>query len=460
MPRIFQKNYVFLPRISCIMYFKRLIDNYLLTWKDDPYRKPLLLRGARQVGKSSAIRNFSQAFDDYIEINFEQSPQYIPLFSGELSPVHLIERLSVTIGRQIVPGKTLLFFDEIQACPAAIASMRFFYEQMPTLHLIAAGSLLEFALQTLPSYGVGRIKSYYMFPFSFDEFLSSIGEDLLLKEKQNAGVEKPLPGLLHERLLQYMSVFMVTGGMPEAVARYATTRQLLSVQGVLDDLMSALRTDFSKYKKTVPSLRLQEVFNAVVQQAGGKFVYSKAGTSIKDYQTKEAVELLILAGWVIPVTHSDANGIPIGAEADAKKRKMMLLDTGVFQRILGLDISTLYNQPDFPLINKGVLAEQFWGLEYIKYQSPEAYPDLYYWQREGKSNAEVDFLAQKNGAIYPIEIKASGKGQMQSLRIFLAEKKQTHGYRFSLENFAEYQDIKVFPLYAVSSFVKKMKPVG
>jgi uncharacterized protein len=368
----------------------------------------------------------------------------------------LIERLSVTAGRQIVPGKTLLFFDEIQACPAAISSLRFFYEQMPTLHLIAAGSLLEFALQTLPSYGVGRIKSYYMFPFSLDEFLSSIGEDLLLTEKQNASAEKPLPPLLHERLLQYLSVFMVTGGMPEAVARYAATRQLLSVKSVLDDLMAALRSDFAKYKKAVPSLRLQEVFNAVVQQAGGKFVYSKAGTQIKDYQAKEAVELLILAGWVIPVTHSDANGIPIGAEADPKKRKMMLLDTGIFQRILGLDFTTLYTQADFPFVNKGLLAEQFWGLEYIKYQSPEVYPNLYYWQREGKSNAEVDFLAQKGESIYPIEIKSSGKGQMQSLRVFLSEKKQTYGYRFSLENFAEYQDIKVFPLYAVFNFVRTL----
>ncbi len=434
------------------MYHRRLIDKYLFSWKSDPYRKPLLLRGARQVGKSSAIRNLSQDFEDYVEINFEQSPQYIPLFSGELSPAYLLERLSVTAGRQIVPGKTLLFFDEIQACPAAISSLRFFYEQMPGLHLVAAGSLLEFALQTLPSYGVGRIKSYYMFPFSFDEFLLSLNEDLLLAEKQNARAEKPLPQFLHERLLQYLSVFMVTGGMPEAVARYAATKQLLSVQGVLDDLMAALRSDFAKYKKAIPSLRLQEVFNSVVQQAGGKFVYSKAGTQIKDYQAKEAVELLILAGWVVPVTHSDANGIPIGAEANPKKRKMMLLDTGIFQRILGLDFTVLYSQPDFPMVNKGLLAEQFWGLEYIKYQSPEAYPDLYYWQREGKSNAEVDFLAQKNGAIYPIEIKSSGKGQMQSLRVFLSEKKQTHGYRFSIENFAEYQDIKVLPLYAVSNF--------
>jgi uncharacterized protein len=437
------------------MYYKRFIDSHLTAWKNDPYRKPLLLRGARQVGKSSAIRHFSQTFEDYVEINFEQSPQYRSFFSEDLSPIRLIERLSVSIGKQIIPGKTLLFFDEIQACPPAIAAMRFFYEQMPSLHLVAAGSLLEFALQALPSYGVGRIKSYYMFPFSFDEFLLSIGEELLLREKQQASAEKPLPGLLHERLLGHMSVFMITGGMPEAVARYAATRQLLSVQGVLDDLIQALQTDFAKYKKTVPTLRLQEVFNAVVQQAGSKFVYSKAGVAIRDYQAKEALELLILAGWVIPVTHSDANGIPIGAEADGRKRKMMLLDTGIFQRLLALDFSTIYREADFPWINKGTLAEQFWALEYLKYQSPERYPDLYYWQREGKSNAEVDFLVQKDGAVYPVEVKASGSGSMQSLRLFLAEKKQSHGYRFSLENFSEYQDIRVVPLYAISNFMKQ-----
>jgi uncharacterized protein len=435
------------------MYYKRLIDRYLLQWKEEAYRKPLILRGARQVGKSSAVRQLALTFEDFVEINFEQSPQFKPIFIGDLSPVKLIEQLSVMVGRQIMPGKTLLFFDEIQACPQAISSLRFFYEQAPALHVIAAGSLLEFALQSLPSYGVGRVRSYHMFPFAFDEFLEALGEGLLLKAKQEAHFGHPVSDVLHEKLLQYLSVFLVVGGMPEAVARYVETGQLLQIQPVLDDIIRALRSDFAKYSRSVPTLRLQEVFNAVVQQAGGKFVYAKASEQIKDYQAKEALELLILAGWVLPVTHTSANGIPIGAEADYKKRKMMLLDTGIFQRILGLDQAALYGQSDFVFINKGALAEHLWGLEYIKYQAPDRYPDLYYWHREGKANAEVDFVVQHDGALVPVEIKSSGKGQMQSLRLFLTEKNRPYGYRFSTENFATYDDIKVMPLYAVSNFV-------
>ena len=152
------------------MYFNRQIDNYLLEWKNDRYRKPLILRGARQVGKSSAVRQLAESFEDFMEINFEEKPHFKTVFESDLTPARIIEQLSVMRGKQIVSGKTLLFFDEIQACPKAISAMRFFYEQESVLHLIAAGSLLEFALQSLPSFGVGRVRSYYMFPFSFDEF--------------------------------------------------------------------------------------------------------------------------------------------------------------------------------------------------------------------------------------------------------------------------------------------------
>ncbi len=436
------------------MYFNRQIDNYLLEWKNDRYRKPLILRGARQVGKSSAVRQLAESFEDFMEINFEEKPHFKTVFESDLTPARIIEQLSVMRGKQIVSGKTLLFFDEIQACPKAISAMRFFYEQESVLHLIAAGSLLEFALQSLPSFGVGRVRSYYMFPFSFDEFLEAAGESLLLDAKRKADMEHPLPDIMHERLVALMSLFFVTGGMPEAVKRYAETQQLLQVQVVLDDLLRTLRSDFAKYKNSVPVFRLQEVLNAVVSQAGGKFIYSKASEQIKDYQAKEALELLRLAGWVIPVTHTAANIIPIGAESNEKKRKILLLDTGLFQRILGLDLATLYTDRNFAFGNKGVLAEHFWGLEYLKYQSPDQEPALYYWHREGKANAEVDFIIQRNNELFPVEVKSSGKGQMQSLRTFLSEKNKPFGFRFSLENFARYDDIKVLPLYAVSNFVR------
>ncbi|MCF8244350.1 MAG: AAA family ATPase [Saprospiraceae bacterium] len=436
------------------MYHKRLIDSYLNEWKVEANRKPLMLRGARQVGKSSAVRQLAAKFEQFVEVNFEETPNLQTLFAADLDPIRIAENLSVFFGKPIVPGRTLLFFDEIQACPTAISSLRFFYEKMPELHVVAAGSLLEFALQSLPSYGVGRVRSLFMYPFSFHEFLGAMGEQRLLDAKRNAGIENPLPDIFHQKLLDYLKTFLLTGGMPEAVAKYANSRQLLDAQLVLDDLYVAFQADFTKYKNTVPPARLVEVMESVVQQTGGKFMYSKASATANHGQIKEALELLIMAGLVLPVTHTAANGIPPGAEADPKKRKMLLLDTGIFQRILGLDLSDFLFDPAATLINKGVIAEQFWGLEYLKYNSPWSPPSLYYWHRESaNANAEVDYVMQVGADLLPIEVKSSGKGAMQSLRHFLKEKGKPFGYRFSLENFSEYGDIKSFPLYAVSNLV-------
>jgi len=437
------------------MYHKRLIDNYLIEWKTDSTRKPLLLRGARQVGKSSAVRQLGKQFEHFIEVNFEESPNLATLFTTDLNPHRIVENLSIFLGKVIVPGQTLLFFDEIQACPAAISSLRFFYEKMPELHLIAAGSLLEFAWQSLPSYGVGRVRSMFVYPFSFDEYLEAMNEQLLLEAKQNASFQHILPEAIHQKLLNFLKKFMLTGGMPEAVAKYAETGRLIETQRVLDDLYIALKADFTKYKNTVPPARLVEVLESVVQQTGGKFILSKASANANHVQIKEALDLLIMASLVLPVTHTAANGIPLGAEVDSRKKKLLLLDTGIFQRILGLNLADFLFDPTSTLINKGVIAEQFWGLEFLKYGSPYTQPDLFYWHRESpNANAEVDYVVQKGAELLPIEVKSSGKGSMQSLRQFLKDKKRPFGYRFSLENFSEYEDVKAWPLYAVSNFVK------
>lgn len=433
------------------MYHNRHIDKCLQEWQHAPNRKPLILRGARQVGKSSSVRQLGARFEHFVEVNLEEQPNLKILFERDLDPRRIIEELSIYLRQPIHPGRTLLFFDEIQACPPAVSSLRFFYEKLPELHVVAAGSLLEFALQALPSYGVGRVRSLFVYPFSFDEFLMALGEDRLLEAKKAAGFQQPLSPLLHEKLLGYLSKFLLIGGMPESVATYVQTNRLLDSQSVLDDLYIALRADFTKYKNTVPPARLSEVFESVVQQAGGKFMYTKALPGAYHTQIKEALELLIMSGWVIPVVHTAANGLPLGAETDPKKRKMLLLDTGIFQRILGLNLAEFLFDSASSLVNKGILAEQFWGLEYLKYANPWSPPGLFYWHREAaNANAEVDYVAPVGNDIFPVEVKSSGKGSMQSLRQFLKEKGGPFGYRFSLENFSEYADIKSVPLYAVS----------
>lgn len=446
-----------LPLIFVIMYLKRSIDRELLHWSKDPMRKPLLLRGARQVGKSTAVRELAKRFEYYLEINFEEQKRVHSLFQQDLSPIELCDNLSIIFGIPVIPGKTLLFFDEIQACLSAISSLRFFYDKYFELHLIAAGSLLEFALEELPSFGVGRVRSMFLYPFSFDEFLAACGENRLVEIKHEASIEHPLQEVVHDKLLNYFKRFLILGGMPEVVAHYAQGGKLLACQNVLNDLIISLKDDFSKYKKRVPTLRISEVFDSVVQQTGGKFNFARAATGSNHKQIKEALDLLIMAGLVIPVTHTSANGIPLGAESNIKKRKMLIFDTGVFQRILGLDIADVLFEDDFNLVNKGAIAELYVGLEILKSSSCFQQQNLWYWHREAlNSNAEVDYIIQNQQEIIPIEVKSGKKGSMQSLYLFLKEKKRSFGIRFSIENYSEYKQIKVIPLYSVNE-VNKVK---
>jgi predicted AAA+ superfamily ATPase len=430
----------------------RSIDNELLEWKNFTPRKPLLLRGARQVGKSTAVKALSKHFKYYIELNFEEKPNLKSLFESNLEVSEICENLAIIFKKPIIEGETLIFLDEIQACVSAMGILRYFYEKLPDLHIIAAGSLLEFALHELPSFGVGRIRSVFMYPFSFDEFLIAIGDNGLLGQKKLASPENPLLSIYHEQLLKHYKTFLLIGGMPEVVAKYAGKNKISEIQDTLDDLIISMKADFVKYKKRIPSSRILEIFESVAAQMGGKFVLKNASNTINHLQIKESLELLIMAGLVIPVTHTSANGIPLGAESDIKKRKMLLLDTGIFQRILGLEIADILLENDFDVINKGSIAELFVGLELVKYHSTNSPKQLFYWHREtASSNAEVDYVEQKQQDIIPIEVKASGKGSMQSLYQFLSDKNRPFGIRVSTENFAVYDKIKVYPIYAVSN---------
>jgi len=434
-------------------YLRRAIDDKLAEWKTSSDRKPLLLRGARQVGKSSTIKEFGKQFEYFFEINFEkkESQDAKALFEKISSPKRICEELSVIYDMPIIPGRTLLFLDEIQTCISVISSLRFFYEEYPELHVIAAGSLLEFALREIPSYGVGRIRSLFLYPFSFDEFLRAMNLNLLADALRHASPEKPLSEAVHNKCIQQMLRFMLIGGMPKVVATYSRGGSLLQCQQVLDDLTLSFYDDFSKYKERAPTSRLREVFSSVIRQSGGKFNYSKASQNSNHGQIKESIELLELAGIIYPVTHTSANGLPLAAEMNTKYRKYLIFDTGIYQRFLKLDLGQLLNAENLEQVNKGVLAELFTGLELVKSSSCTYPAELYYWQREKPgSSAEVDYVVQCNADIVPLEVKSGTRGSMQSMFQFLSEKKYAYGIRCSMENFGAYQNVKIYPLYAVA----------
>jgi len=445
------------------MYIKRHIDRQLLEWKKSKKLKPLLLRGARQVGKSSSVRELGKKFNFFLEINFEKKEhqEAKKIFEQHSSPKLIIDELYAMFGVPIVAGKTLLFIDEIQNCVPAISSLRFFYEEMPDLHVIATGSLLEFALEELPSFGVGRIRSLFMYPMSFHEYLNAMNLSALANKISESSPEKPMSETLHKQCLNHLVRFIAIGGMPEVVATYASGGSLYECQQVLNDLILTYNDDFAKYKKRVPASRLKEVFLSIMEQTGNKFVYSRAIENTKHENIKTAVELLLMAGLAYSVTHSSANGVPLGAELNHKHQKIIAFDTGIMQQMLKLDISKLFLGETLQQINKGSIAEMFAGLEIVKNMPCNAPAQLFYWQREQKgSQAEIDYLIENGENIVPIEVKAGTRGAMQSLYQFMTEKNTKKGVRVSLENFGNIDKIEIYPIYAVSNCLRELEFAG
>ncbi len=433
---------------------KREIDLHLIDWKNRKKRKPLLLRGARQVGKTYTVRKLSGRFTNLIEVNFEEQLRVHSFFEKSLNPNDIIEKLSIFYGDKIVPGETLLFFDEVQACPNAIRSLRFFCEKKPELHLIAAGSLLEFALEEIPSFGVGRIKNLFMYPLNFSELLEAAGENKLNELIQKSWPDSPIDTVFHDSLLEWLKIFQLIGGMPEVVSSYLKTKDYLQAQYVLDDLITTLTDDFSKYKKRISALNIEEVFKSIVLQSGTKFKYVAVGEA-KTETYKKALNLILKAGLAYRVYHTAAQGTPLGAQVNLKKFKIVINDCGIYQRIMGLDLAE-YISVDFEsMVNKGALTELFVGQELIKSQSPFIKPQLFYWHREAKSsNAEVDYVVSIGPKIIPVEVKSGRSGQMQSLHLFLKERNVEYGIRASHENFDQYGLIKTIPVYSVGKIFR------
>ena len=444
-------------------YYQRKIDSELLAWKDAPQRKPLLIRGARQVGKSSAVRKLGEAFKYYVEINLEKQPSLKDFFTDDIDVRRTCTNLSVTAGIPIIPGETLLFIDEIQGCVPAIMSLRYFKEDYPDLHVIAAGSLLEFALEEIPSFAVGRIRSLYMFPFSFDEFLSAQGLQIQVDFKKQASPASPIAEPIHKQLVEQMKSFILVGGMPEAVATWIESRDYLACSHIHNDILDTYRNDFNKYKKRVSPDLLRQILRSVGQQTGKKFVFNQAVEGVRSAQVKDALRLLTLAGLIIPVTHSAANGVPLGAEENEKYTKYLFLDIGLMLAMLGTPAADILLASDVGLVNNGSVAEALAGLEIMKYKNCFQKSEMYYWQRHSKSgNAEIDYLETRHATVLPIEVKAGTQGAMQSLYFFMREKHLKEAVRTSLENFAafDYVDpkdsnairhIEVYPLYALSN---------
>lgn len=391
---------------------KRLAEKNLLQWKTSPRRKPLILRGARQVGKTWLVEQvLAKHFETTVKIDFEKRRDLHAIFGGNLDPKNILNLLELA-AEKITPGKTLLFFDEIQACPRAIMALRYFYEEIPELHIVAAGSLLEFAFDEIPI-PVGRVQYLHIYPMTFQEYLIGIGKEPMA---ETAGKHPAsIPQNAHEQILQELKNYFFIGGMPECVKVWRDSSSIQTAGEVQLEILASYRDDFSKYTPKADPTCLDAILMSVAKSTGEQLKYTRLDTAHSGPTNHKAFDLLAKAKIIHKIPSSNPSGLPLGASANPKKFKASFLDIGLMQRLCQLPIHEELQQSDLLAIYRGKLAEQF-----VAQEIAAATGELFYWSRETRgSNAEIDFLAVRNGSIHPIEVKAGAAGSLRSLHLIL-----------------------------------------
>ena len=392
---------------------KRLIEVELCAWKDDPHRKPLVLRGARQVGKTWLVEHFlAPLFGDFVKIDFEKRRDLHGIFAENLEPTRILNALEIASGR-ITPGSTLLFFDEIQACPRALASLRYFYEEMPGLHVVAAGSLLEFALGDI-SVPVGRLRYLRVGPLNFQEYLLAIGREPMADAL--LGNPDSIDATSHAQILRELRNYFFVGGMPEAVKLWRDTGSMRESARAQEEILQSLRDDFAKYTPAVAPDCLDSVLQNAARSVGEQLKYTRLDESHSGPTNRKAFDLLCKARVLHRIAACDASGLPLGATANPVKFKAALLDIGLMQRACRLPMDAMLEPGDLLALYRGKLAEQ-WVAQEMLAAGEDA---LYYWAREARGScAEVDFLAVRAGRIHPVEVKSGEAGTLRSLHLML-----------------------------------------
>jgi len=413
--------------------FERFAEKDLNVWFQNKRRKPLILRGARQVGKSTLVKSFAEKNRiNLVEVNLEKHMHLDNIFRT-LNIEKILTEIEALTGKTLNTANSLLFLDEIQASPHAIQSLRYFYEEKPEIPVIAAGSLLEFTLANHNfSMPVGRIEYQYLGPMTFKEYIASLSPELL-KYFVDIGPGRDLPVTAHSKLLEKQRQYMFTGGMPEAVSVFSETGSMIEARKVHSSIVDTYIDDFSKYARSRDLLLLQKVFRYIPEHTGKKIKYSNLSRENRAAEVKNAISMLVKARIFIPVIHSNCSGLPLNADTDEKAFKLIFMDIGLANYISGLDWFSISNLSDRTLINEGPLAEQFIG-QHLNLSGFMHDPlQLNYWIREAKTgNAEIDFVVSRGRMIIPIEVKAGKNGTLKSVHQFVAQKTTGLAVRFDM----------------------------
>lgn len=437
---------------------KRNLYTQLLSWKNDLKRKPLLLQGARQVGKTYLVNEFGKnEYKHYICLNFEQDPNLKTLFTGNLSPENIINNIGLYLGKKITAIDTLIFFDEIQTVPEALTSLKYFYEQSPELHIIAAGSLLGVSIGKQSSFPVGKVHFMTLYPMTFTEYLRAFGEEMITENLINIKAIEPLPEILHDKLINHLKMYLYLGGMPEVLQSYLNENDIVLARNIQNDIIEAYRRDFSKYTDKSQAIKTSEIWNSIPAQLAKenkKFKYSDVRKNARANIFEQTIEWLKKAGLVNIAYNIQTPKIPLVGYADYSKFKIFVLDTGLLGAMLNLSPDIIIKPNELFSEYNGAFIENFVASELLLLQN-----ELFYWT--SKSDAEVDFIIQSGKEVFPIEVKSGISRNLKSLRSYADKYQPKLIFRISPRNFSQNGEFINLPLYAVflaKKFTHASKP--
>lgn len=407
---------------------KRYFFDDLEKWLKKKDRQPLIIRGARQVGKSTSVSLFAKEFKlDLIEVNLEKK-KIKAVEQEDIDLKNVLKEIELYTKKRVGP-KSLIFFDEIQESPKLLSLLRYFYEEMPEIKIIAAGSLLELALHDGKiSFPVGRVEFLHIGPMTFFEFLEALDEHILLEEIKKEKFSTAVVAKSQNLFIEYLQV----GGMPKSILTYIETKSLLEVRDVQDQILQTYKNDFPKYAKRISLDRIDKVFNSTFFHLGKKTIFQNIDREAKARDTRKILELFFDAKIFLPVYHAECSGLPLISSMDSSLYKLYFLDVGLLNSKLQLeDLSSFANVSS---ASRGILLEQFAAQHLNIFNSYRQEPSLLYWLRDKASNkAEVDFVKQMKNQIVPIEVKSSFNAKAKSLNVFMQEKHVTKAVKLNLE---------------------------
>lgn len=429
------------------MKIQRNLLNDLRAWKDSPYRKPLVMQGARQVGKSWMLTQFGeQCFSNYVYVNFDTNPEIRHDFAKTKEPKRLIRSLELSFGQEIKPHETLIIFDEIQECNDALNSLKYFCETAPEYAVTCAGSLLGVALNRQgASFPVGKVDFINMYPLSFAEFLATLHPDLY-RPYSIIGIEEEMPEIIHSSLMEVFKLYLAIGGMPEAVSRYADSRDWAGTDSVLENILKSYTLDFSKHINNKDIPRVFQVWNNLQDQLGRanrKFRYADIAQGARAREYEAAIEWLCLSGLVHRVNDISTPRLPLSAYKNSSAFKLYLSDVGLLRSKFRLDASAALKGNVLFTEFKGALTENY-VLQSLVRQFGE---QQFYWT--SGNTAEVEFVLQHKNNIIPIEVKADANVKAKSLSLYRKTYTPQLSIRFSARNIHRDGDLLSLPLYMV-----------